>query len=378
MDAALAVSRGVLVRDLAHAATVVDDLAPEHLLMLLADPEAFLETVSVAGAIFLGEWSAVPFGDYGVASNHVLPTSGTARFSSGLRASDYVTVRSVVQMSKAAAARHAGAAAAIANAEGLVGHAKAVEARRDGREHARQPPARPPRGRAVRLSAARRRRSPEHERVPVAAAHRILRRPRRRRARAAAEPLPRRADDSLSARRSPARTGHPVDGVWTANGSNEILTQLLMAYGGAGRRAALFEPTYMLHRRLCWLTQTEIAERRLEPPFEIDDDAIAVGRRFGRPRRVRLLAEQPDREHTAARRDPVAGVRRRTALVIVDEAYVEFGGDTSLPLVAEHPNVVVVRTFSKAFALAGARIGYVLGIAGGRRGPRSASASRTT
>jgi len=131
VDAALAGSRGVLVRDLAHAATVVDDLAPEHLLVLLADPEAFLETVSVAGAIFLGEWSAVPFGDYGVASNHVLPTSGTARFSSGLRASDYVTVRSVVQMTAGAAARHAGAAATIANAEGLVGHAKAVEARRD-------------------------------------------------------------------------------------------------------------------------------------------------------------------------------------------------------------------------------------------------------
>lgn len=130
VDAALAASRGVLVRDLEQAAAVVDDLAPEHLLILLPDAEAFLETVSVAGAIFLGEWSAVPFGDYGVASNHVLPTSGTARFSSGLRASDYVTVRSVVKMSRTAAAQHAPAAAVIANAEGLVGHAKAVEARR--------------------------------------------------------------------------------------------------------------------------------------------------------------------------------------------------------------------------------------------------------
>jgi histidinol dehydrogenase len=131
VDEALRHSRGVLVRDLDHAAVVVDELAPEHLLVLLPDPELFLEKVSVAGAIFLGEWSAVPFGDYGVASNHVLPTSGTARFSSGLRASDYVTVRPVVQMTMAAAARHAGAAAAIANAEGLVGHARAVEARRD-------------------------------------------------------------------------------------------------------------------------------------------------------------------------------------------------------------------------------------------------------
>jgi histidinol dehydrogenase len=131
VDEALRHSRGVLVRDLEQAASIVDELAPEHLLILLEDPEAFLDRVSIAGAIFLGEWSAVPFGDYGVASNHVLPTSGTARFSSGLRASDYVTVRPVVRMTGAAAAAHAAAAATIANAEGLVGHARAVEARRE-------------------------------------------------------------------------------------------------------------------------------------------------------------------------------------------------------------------------------------------------------
>jgi histidinol dehydrogenase len=131
VDEALRHSRGVLVRDLHQAATVVDRIAPEHLMILLPDPDPFLDEVSVAGAIFVGEWSAVPFGDYGVASNHVLPTSGTARFSSGLRASDFVTVRPVVRMSAAAAAAHAGAAAALANAEGLVGHARAVEARRE-------------------------------------------------------------------------------------------------------------------------------------------------------------------------------------------------------------------------------------------------------
>jgi histidinol dehydrogenase len=130
VDEALKHSRGVLVRDLEQAAVVVDRIAPEHLLILLGDPDPFLERISVVGAIFVGEWSAVPFGDYGVASNHVLPTSGTARFSSGLRASDFVTVRPVVRMTGAAAAAHAAAAAALANAEGLVGHARAVEARR--------------------------------------------------------------------------------------------------------------------------------------------------------------------------------------------------------------------------------------------------------
>ncbi|MBA3763984.1 MAG: histidinol dehydrogenase [Actinobacteria bacterium] len=129
VDAALRHTKGVLVRDIDHAVDVVNELASEHLLVLLPDPHAFLPMVRNAGAIFLGHWSAVPFGDYGVASNHVLPTAGTARFSSGLRAADYVTVTSVVELGKASAARYAPGASVIANAEGLVGHARAMDAR---------------------------------------------------------------------------------------------------------------------------------------------------------------------------------------------------------------------------------------------------------
>ncbi len=174
-------------------------------------------------------------------------------------------------------------------------------------------------------------------------------------------PLNRYPDGQMLALREAlaVRTGHPVDGVWTANGSNEILTQLLMAYGGAGRRATLFEPTYLLHRRLCWLTQTEIAERRLDPPFEIDDAAVAW---TGASAADVVFVCSPN--NPTGNTQPLDAIRSLAStsdgLVIVDEAYVEFGGDTSLPLVTEHPNVAVVRTFSKAFALAGARIGYVL------------------
>ena len=129
IDTSLMHTKAVVVRDLDQAADVVNDLAAEHLLVLLPDPEAFVARVRNAGAIFLGRATAVPFGDYGVASNHVLPTAGTARFSSGLRASDYVTVSSVVQLSDEAAARFAPGTAEIAWAEGLVGHAKAMQSR---------------------------------------------------------------------------------------------------------------------------------------------------------------------------------------------------------------------------------------------------------
>jgi histidinol dehydrogenase len=129
VDQALDRARVVLVRDLPQAAQVVDDLAPEHLHLVVADPDAFLARVRNAGAVFLGPWSAVPFGDYGVASNHVLPTAGTARFASGLRAADFVTVRSVVEMTSRSAARLAPETSAIARSEGLVGHAAAMDAR---------------------------------------------------------------------------------------------------------------------------------------------------------------------------------------------------------------------------------------------------------
>jgi histidinol dehydrogenase len=119
----------ILVRDLDHAIDAVNDLAAEHVLLLVSDVDEVLPKVRNAGAVFLGHWTAVPYGDYGVASNHVLPTAGTARFSSGLRASDYVTVSSVIQMSPEAARRFTPGTSAIARAEGLVGHAKAMDAR---------------------------------------------------------------------------------------------------------------------------------------------------------------------------------------------------------------------------------------------------------
>jgi histidinol dehydrogenase len=126
---ALTRTKLLLVRDLDHAVDVVNDVAAEHVLLLVPDPDALLPGIRNAGAVFLGPWTAVPYGDYGVASNHVLPTAGTARFSSGLRASDYVTVSSVIEMSPEAARRFTAGTSVIARAEGLVGHAKAMDAR---------------------------------------------------------------------------------------------------------------------------------------------------------------------------------------------------------------------------------------------------------
>ena len=153
---------------------------------------------------------------------------------------------------------------------------------------------------------------------------------------------------------------HTVEGTWVANGSNEILTELLLAYGGPGRRAVTFEPTYLLHSRLCWLTHTDHLSVPLPGDFVLDDEAIDAAAQAHPD--VVFVCSPNNPTGNAQPLEVVRALAERLpdALVVVDEAYVEFGGRSTLPLVSTHPNVAVVRTFSKAFALAGARVGYAL------------------
>jgi histidinol-phosphate aminotransferase len=157
-----------------------------------------------------------------------------------------------------------------------------------------------------------------------------------------------------------ANAGHAFDGTWAANGSNEIIQQLLLAYGGPGRTAVVFSPTYELHSRLSWVTHTDVVAEPLEPPFVIGDAQIAAAE--AEPDVVFVCSPNNPTGNT----QPLAAIKKLaaanggSALVVVDEAYIEFGGESALGLVPSNPNVVIVRTFSKAFALAGARIGYCL------------------
>jgi histidinol-phosphate aminotransferase len=175
-------------------------------------------------------------------------------------------------------------------------------------------------------------------------------------------PLNRYPDGSMSRLRQDLATyaGHPVAGTWVANGSNEIIAQLLQAYGGPGRRALTFEPTYLLHSRLAWLTHTELDPHDLAEPFSIGSGAISAAV-AANPRIVFICSpNNPTGNAQPVEAAASLATELPRSLVIVDEAYIEFGGESALKLVDDLPNVVIVRTFSKAFALAGARIGYVL------------------
>ncbi|MCA1021330.1 histidinol dehydrogenase [Halobacillus litoralis] len=121
----------VLCRDHEEAVAAVNEIAPEHLEVMTAAPFDDLGKIKHAGAIFLGPYSSEPVGDYFAGPNHVLPTNGTARFSSPLNVDDFVKKSSIISYSEQALKTHADKIARFARLEGLEGHARAVEIRKE-------------------------------------------------------------------------------------------------------------------------------------------------------------------------------------------------------------------------------------------------------
>jgi histidinol dehydrogenase len=118
-----------IVDSLAEGAEVINRIAPEHLEIMTKDPMSLLGKIKHAGAIFLGEYSSEPVGDYFAGSNHVLPTSGTARFSSPLNVDDFTKKSSVIRYSEQAMKENGRKISAFARLEGLEAHARAIDYR---------------------------------------------------------------------------------------------------------------------------------------------------------------------------------------------------------------------------------------------------------
>lgn len=159
------------------------------------------------------------------------------------------------------------------------------------------------------------------------------------------------------------RTGWPQEGISVANGSNEVLLHLCLAYAGTGRSVLTFEPTYSLHSLIPRMTGAEVVQLRRDDIFEVDLDAAVAAIRERRPEIVMVCS--PNNPTGGLEPLPSIGALLEEApgIVIVDEAYSEFAdpGDSARHLLAEHPNLVITSTFSKAWRVAGARIGYALG-----------------
>ncbi len=121
----------IVTRDLAEAAALSNRVAPEHLELCVADPEALSAQITHAGAIFLGSWTPEAIGDYVGGPNHVLPTARSARFSSGLSVMDFLKRTTIARMTPEALAAIGPAAERLAISESLQAHGLSVRARLD-------------------------------------------------------------------------------------------------------------------------------------------------------------------------------------------------------------------------------------------------------
>lgn len=156
--------------------------------------------------------------------------------------------------------------------------------------------------------------------------------------------------------------GHSLsaDQVWAANGSNEILQQLFSAFGGPGRKALSFGPTYSMYPNISKTTLTQYVEKPRSADFTLTPDMVEQAISDESPNIVIICAPN-NPTGTAVSLEVIERAYAATSgIVIVDEAYAEFSeGQSALTLLPGRPRLVVSRTMSKAFAFAGARLGYL-------------------
>lgn len=349
----LAARGAVLVAgDLAQAVEFAASYAPEHLLLAVRDPGSLLPAVRNAGTVFLGESSLVAFGDYITGANHVLPTGGLARSYSGLSTADFVRWTTYQRLTPAAAAGLAGDTARLAEAEGLPAHAAAARA-----VALRSPLARAAYA-AIPLYA-----SGAAERcdvdlsdntnlwgVPPAAA-RALSELGTRAARYPASYSPALAEAIAR------HVGVEPEMVVTGCGSDDVLDAAMRAVADAGARVAHPDPSFSMIPVFARTNGLSPLPVPLAPTFHLDVEGLL---RAGA--RVTYVCSPNNPTGTLASR---AAIERVVAgapgLVIADEAYAEFAGTSVLDLVATSERLLVTRTFSKAFGLAGLRVGYAIG-----------------
>ncbi len=361
-------TRGALLwsESLERAIAFSNEYAPEHLLLALRDPNAALERIRNAGTVFLGDTSSVAFGDYMTGANHVLPTGGLARSYSGLSTIDFVRWTTYQRVSAAAASDLAPGVATLAEAEGLPAHAAAARRAGQGTDtRARERSERfAPRERATLRTLS----LYEPNRAPCAidlsdntnrwgvppAAERMLRNvegERITRYPSVYTPELKRALAEYA--------GVRAEEIAVGCGSDDVLDSAIRAFAEPGDTLAFPDPTFGMLPLWVRMNGLVGAPVPTPDPHAIDIDALLAVRA-----RVTYICSPNNPTGLALSRSDVQRLIQNAAgIVILDEAYAEFASSGWLAEAPRHPRLIVTRTMSKAFGLAGLRIGYAAGSA---------------
>jgi histidinol-phosphate aminotransferase len=154
--------------------------------------------------------------------------------------------------------------------------------------------------------------------------------------------------------------GWRADGVLAGNGSNELIQALLMVSVGPGSRVLIPEPTFTLYRQLTEILGGEVIAVPLNDNLTFNIPKLSSKVALTKADLTIICSPNNPTGCVISRRDLAFLLRNSEGIIVVDQAYVEFGGEDFIPLLREHANLVLLRTFSKALALAGLRIGYLL------------------
>ena len=397
----------VVTETMDEAVACVDELAPEHLVILSDAADALWKRVRHAGAVFLGYDSPEPVGDYFAGPNHVLPTGGTARFASALGVGVFLRRQSVVRYSAARLRRSGESIARFAEAEGFDAHALAVRVRLDGygvrgtgsaeqvgtflRPSDPSQPEHPSLLRTESLVPSTSYRvpmpAPVHLVRPEVRAQRVYRVPTtveaaakvdqnespydlpddlKRAALAAFAETPwNRYPDDRPHRLVAAladRVGVPEDAVIVGRGSNELTYTVALCFLERGTPVVLPSPMFALYTSAFRMHGAHVVDVPAGDDLRHNPDAILeAARQSDAPLTVVTTPNNPTGQ-TIARADLERLAQGVPGVLLVDEAYHEFlDGPTATDLLKDHDNVLVMRTFSKAFGLAGIRLGYLVG-----------------
>lgn len=155
--------------------------------------------------------------------------------------------------------------------------------------------------------------------------------------------------------------GWKADGVIAGNGSNELIQALLMVSIGPGKRVLISEPTFTLYRQVATVLGGEVETVLLTPELTYDVPALLKKIEETQPDVTIICSPNNPTGCVLAEKDLVALLNASRGLIAIDEAYHEFSQQSVVPLLHEHENLIVLRTFSKAMAFAALRVGYLLG-----------------
>jgi histidinol-phosphate aminotransferase len=155
-----------------------------------------------------------------------------------------------------------------------------------------------------------------------------------------------------------AQLGQPVERLFCANGANEVLQTVLLTFGGPGRAAAVFEPTYALHAHIAHITATEVVVGERTADFTVDPAAALELLAEHRPAIVFLCSPNNPTGTVEPGATVEALLDAADGLVVVDEAYGEFAGESAMPLVTDERPLIVACTYSKVWSMAALRLGF--------------------